>query len=163
MGKYIDVFLNKIKKMKKKHIIIGIICVIVIISIMLIANFIKEKKYTEEVKNKEYSSSNDFKTAKEYIIHSGNEYIKEEESTEENIQTDIYLKFKVYPFEGDESNEDFYNSLIRVVARTLNYDNYRLIDKDKNLIITVIGDKENKTVKNIYFKYPLKYNSERIA
>ena len=95
MGKYIDVFLNKIKKMKKKHIIIGIICVIVIISIMLIANFIKEKKYTEEVKNKEYSSSNDFKTAKEYIIHSGNEYIKEEESTEENIQTDIYLKFKV--------------------------------------------------------------------
>ena len=103
------------------------------------------------MKNKEYSSSNDFKTAKEYIIHSGNEYIKEEESTEENIQTDIYLKFKVYPFEGDESNEDFYNSLIRVVARTLNYDNYRLIDKDKNLIITVIGDKENKTVKNIYF------------
>lgn len=151
MEKYINMFLNKIKKMKKKHIIIVIICVIIIVSLILTINIIKEKKYVEEVRNKEYSSSNDFKTAKEYIIHSGSEYIKEEESKEENIQTDIYLKFKVAPFEGEESNEDFYNSLIRVVARTLNYNNYRLIDKDKNLIVTVIGDKENRTVKNIYF------------
>ena len=76
MEKYINMFLNKIKKMKKKHIIIVIICVIIIVSLILTINIIKEKKYVEEVRNKEYSSSNDFKTAKEYIIHSGSEYIK---------------------------------------------------------------------------------------
>ncbi len=151
MDKFIKSIFNKIQSLKKKHIIIGIAIIISIIIFIVAVQIIQEKNYIKEVKNKEYYSANDFKTAKEYIIYSGNEYIKEEDSKVDNISKDIYLRFKVDLFEDEESNEEFYTDLINIVAHTLYYDNFRLIDKDKNLIITVFCDKENNTVRNIYY------------
>ena len=151
MDKFIKSIFNKIQSLKKKHIIIGIAIIMSIIIFIVVVQIIQEKSYIKEVKNKEYDSANDFKTAKEYIIYSGNEYIKEEDSKVDNISKDIYLRFKVDLFEDEESNEEFYTDLINIVGHTLYYDNFRLIDKDKNLIITVLCDKENNTVRNIYY------------
>lgn len=151
MDKFIKGIFNKIRSLKKKHIIIGIAIIMSIIIFIVAVQIIQEKSYIKEVKNKEYDSANDFKTAKEYIIYSGNEYIKEEDSKVDNITKDIYLRFKVDLFEDEESNEEFYTDLINIVANTLYYDNFRLIDKDKNLIITVFCDKENNTVRNTYY------------
>ena len=112
---------------------------------------IQEKVYKEKVKNNEYESANDFKTAKEYIIYSGNEYIREEKSKEENIEIDIYVKFTVNLYEEEKSNEEFFTDLVNIVANTLSYSNYRLIDKEKNLIITVISNMQEQTVTHIYY------------
>ena len=153
MEEYINKLTKKIRglNINKKHLIILVVVFIIMLISILVIKYIQEENYKKEVINKEYNSSSEFKTAKEYIIYSGNEYIKEEKSKEKNIETDIYVKFKVNLFEGEESNEEFYTDLINIVANTLSYSNYRLIDKEKDLIITVICSQEQSTVTNIYY------------
>ncbi len=151
MNGYMEQILNKIRKLKKKHIIMAVAVFILLIILIVFIGHIQEKVYKEKVKNNEYESANDFKTAKEYIIYSGNEYIREEKSKEENIEIDIYVKFTVNLYEEEKSNEEFFTDLVNIVANTLSYSNYRLIDKEKNLIITVISNMQEQTVTHIYY------------
>lgn len=108
MNGYMEQILNKIRKLKKKHIIMAVAVFILLIILIVFIGHIQEKVYKEKVKNNEYESANDFKTAKEYIIYSGNEYIREEKSKEENIEIDIYVKFTVNLYEEEKSNEEFF-------------------------------------------------------
>ncbi len=151
MNGYMEQILNKIIKLKKNHIIMAVAFFILLIILIVFIGHIQEKVYKEKVKNNEYESANDFKTAKEYIIYSGNEYIREEKSKEENIEIDIYVKFTVNLYEEEKSNEEFFTDLVNIVANTLSYSNYRLIDKEKNLIITVISNMQEQTVTHIYY------------
>lgn len=141
---------NKLqKKIKSKQIFFVILILLIVIFLdMVISNFL-EKKYRENIKNTEYSTFEDFKTAKEYIIYSGNTYIKEEKSKQENFYKDIYMTFKKDLYTKEKSNQYFYERTIKIIANTLNYENFRIIDDEKQLLITVIC--EDKSVKRIYY------------
>ena len=85
------------KSLDKNTIKIIIIIIFILILIIILINIIKyfqEQKYINKVLNTEYAEYEDFKTAKEYIIYSGNTYIKEVESSENDFYKDIYMKFK---------------------------------------------------------------------
>lgn len=151
MKEYMNQILNQLKQIEKKHIIMAVVIFMILIVLISVIGYLKEELYKEKVKNNQYESSSDFKTAKEYLIYSGNEYIREEKSKEENIETDIYVKFAVNLYEGEESNEEFYTDLANIVAHTLSYSNYRMIDQEKKLIITVISNMEEQTVTHIYY------------
>lgn len=132
----------------KKIIIIIFILILVIILINIIKYF-QEQKYINKVLNTEYTEYEDFKTAKEYIIYSGNTYIKEVESSENDFYKDIYMKFKYDLYTNGNSNQYFYERTIKIIANTLNYNNFRLIDDEKKLVITVFC--EDDSVKSIYY------------
>lgn len=76
-------------------------------------------------------------------------YIKEEPSSGEKYDIDIYLKFK-YPLYTEEvSNEDYYYQMIALMLEYLNYQNIRLIDQENDIVIAVECDKENKEIENL--------------
>lgn len=143
-------FLKKsLDKNTIKKIIIIIFILILIIILINIIKYFQEQKYINKVLNTEYTEYEDFKTAKEYIIYSGNTYIKEVESSENDFYKDIYMKFKYDLYTNGNSNQYFYERTIKIIANTLNYNNFRLIDDEKKLVITVFC--EDDSVKSIYY------------
>ena len=161
MNNYIKKIKKLIKKIGKKKIIIIFVGVLIFLLLIAISKYIEKKSIENKVKNTEYSSYEDFKTAREYIIYSGNEYIKEEKSKVEGIETDIYLKFKEVPFENGINNEEDYNTHIYIIANTLHFYNFRLIDKENDLIITAECDQENKRVTRILINGEENYFSNK--
>lgn len=148
----INNFINRIRKIGLKKLILYLIISVIVIAIfVIIGNLIEKKIFENNVKNKTYSSSQDFKTPREYIVYSGNEYIKEEKSNEKDIDLDIYLKFKLKTCENGKSNETLYNDVVNVIAQILNYSSFRLIDENQQLEIIVQCDSVKKIIKNTYY------------
>ena len=153
--------LNKLKKFNfKKIIIVTIITLLVFSIIFVLYRYVEDKKIKDIVNNKQYSSYKDFESAKEYIIYSGNKYIKEQNSNIDGVYKDIYLTFKEEPFVNGKSNEQEYMSLINIVANTLNYSSFRLIDEEKNLTIFVECNQKDKTVMHVLFNGEENYFSK---
>lgn len=142
-------FKKSLDKNTIKKIIIIIFILILIIILINIIKYFQEQKYINQVLNTKYTEYEDFKTAKEYIIYSGNTYIKEVESSENDFYKDIYMKFKYDLYTNGNSNQYFYERTIKIIANTLNYNNFRLIDDEKKLVITVFC--EDDSVKSIYY------------
>ena len=74
----------------------------------------------EEQEKKEFNSLDDFTTPKEVIEYMEGKYIKETESIEENFYLDIYATLKVNLYTGETSNEEYYRTMVRLMANTLN-------------------------------------------
>ena len=152
MKKFLNELFDFIKKMGIKKLIISTSVILVFLFLLItIINVIEKNNFKNKVESKEYSSYEDFKTTREYIIYSGNEYIKEEKSKVEGIENDIYVKFKEGPLENNIDNEQDYESLIYIVANTQNFYNFRLIDKDRDLVIIVECDQPSKRVTRILY------------
>lgn len=134
------------KKNVKKILIIVVILFALILGVRELAlNAIERAK----LENKTYTSISDFTSVKEIAKYMGCTYIKEEPSTGEKYDMDIYLKFK-YPLYTDEvSNEDYYYKMIALMLEYLNYQNIRLIDQENDIVIAVECDKENKEIENL--------------
>ena len=100
------------KKNVKKILIIVVILFALILGVRELAlNAIERAK----LENKTYTSISDFTSVKEIAKYMGCTYIKEEPSTGEKYDIDIYLKFK-YPLYTDEvSNEDYYYKMIALM------------------------------------------------
>ena len=131
------------KKNVKKILIIVVILFALILGVRELAlNAIERAK----LENKTYTSISDFTSVKEIAKYMGCTYIKEEPSTGEKYDIDIYLKFK-YPLYTDEvSNEDYYYKMIALMLEYLNYQNIRLIDQENDIVIAVECDKEKKEI-----------------
>ena len=134
------------KKNVKKILIIVVILFALILGVRELAlNAIERAK----LENKTYTSISDFTSVKEIAKYMGCTYIKEEPSTGEKYDIDIYLKFK-YPLYTDEvSNEDYYYKMIALMLEYLNYQNIRLIDQENDIVIAVECDKEKKEIENL--------------
>lgn len=134
------------KRNVKKILIIVVILFALILGVRELAlNAIERAK----LENKTYTSISDFTSVKEIAKYMGCTYIKEEPSTGEKYDIDIYLKFK-YPLYTDEvSNEDYYYKMIALMLEYLNYQNIRLIDQENDIVIAVECDKENKEIENL--------------
>lgn len=132
---------------KKKKYIILIICAITLFVAILILRSALMKK---EQQNKEYNNLDDFTTPKEVIEYMGGKYIKEVESPEENFYLDIYANLKVDTYTDKTSNEEYYRTTVRIMANTLKFKNFRIIDDEKKNLIVVLCDEGNESISRTY-------------
>lgn len=140
------------KKTNKRQIIIAICVLLVVLVALLITVLVitKKQKSKQEIQEKihSYTAVEDFKTIEEVAEYLECDYIKQSKAKDKNYDIDIYMKIKYEPYIDGNSNERFYNRLILYSSTVLNYQNFRIIDKEKNITIAIICDKENKTIKN---------------
>ena len=145
------------KKKKKIRNIILIAILLLILIILLIPNV--EEKILE---SKTYDSYSDIPNIKAAVHYIGGKYIKEELSTDENFYLDVYLEFEQPLYTQGESNENYFGSMVQVIANVINYYNFQLIDTKNEILIQVLCDTQAKQVQLIYINGDSNYygNSE---
>ena len=110
--------------MKEKKILRNILIVLaVILTIVFVRQLFKENI---GINIKELSSVLDKTRTK---------LLKVEGSKEKEYKIDIYLKFGQQPSEDENSNKEYFEYLMTLINPILNKKNFRLIDKEKNMII----------------------------
>lgn len=132
------------KENNKRHmiLIIFIILIVILMFFSIILDQIYKKDQTPEI------SYDNLTTIKEVIEYYDSKYISEKESKESNYVLEVSLKFKYLPYnENNESNEEYYNSLLEDCAKILKYKSFKMIDKENNLNIEIICD--NKKIISI--------------
>lgn len=135
------------KKIKKKTwFIIGITGLVILLSI-LGAILLQKKKQEEKISG--YTSLNQFESIQEIIEYMNNTYQTEKKSEKEGYDLDIYLEFR-YPLDTSKDYvEVFFQKLINNVSYVARYQNLRLIDTKKDIIIEIVGDKNNNLVSQV--------------
>lgn len=131
---------------KKKILVLLTILIVVLITILVIRNFITQYEENDKI----YSKIEDFETPEDVVKYLGGEFINQEESTAEGFKLDIYLKFKVDLHTNEVSNEEYYNNVMDMISYVLDYNSFRLIDDEKEMLIAVICDNENGRIKRKY-------------
>lgn len=122
---------TKYEKKNQKIVIAFFVLFILLMSVWIILQFISQETKEE---NLTYES---LSTIEDVLKYYDCKYISEKQSTLEDYKTDIKLVFKYDLYEEDISNEDFFNNLIKDMARVLGYSNFRMIDEEKNIDIKV--------------------------
>lgn len=143
------------KNDKEKNLKITIIALAVLIIIVLAITYYASEK-NEELKSKaeyyakkEYNSKEDFKTVEEVLIFKGVEYIKDEKASDDRYNVDIYAKLKYPLYTEEEDKEQYYTNMMVLLANVLNYQNFRVIDNEKQIILGTTCDSKNKVVSAI--------------
>lgn len=152
--------INKKSKKRNTKLIIKIIIPILIIILVIVAicsnvKNTEKKKEIERIKN--YTSIEDFTTIEEVAIYLDCDYIKQEQSKTEGYSTDIYLKLKLKPFTNSTNNKEYYETLFAYCAKVLQYQNFIIIDKSKELVIAIECNKDNKVITNYNINGDNKY------
>lgn len=127
----------------KKMLLLIIIAIFVIVAILIVRNYIINK-------NKQFNTLDDFETSKEVIEYMEGKYIKQKESDDENFKFDIYATLKLDLYTEDEDNEEYYKQLAGMMAYTLKFENFRIIDEEKQNIVAVVCNKELQEISKIY-------------
>lgn len=143
----------------KKVVKFTIIFLFIILLILVIKRIIEYKVMPK-------NSVDDFATIKEIVEFDGHKYIDTKDSLDENCKKDIYVNFSKPTINEDgTTNKNLYEILISHVAAKITNQKFRLLDEEKNLIITV-DSKEDGTAsytinnevdywENIYSKYQI--------
>lgn len=136
------------EKKKKIYMLIAIFLALLLVFFVVLG--IRNYMY-----RKNYDPTKQYQTVKEALEALNCTYIKEKKSDLENVAKDIYLKFRVdlytpKVYVEPESNEKEYQTIVYTLANTLGYENYRLIDEEKKIVILVSCDKEKKEVLRMY-------------
>lgn len=130
---------QKIKSYKKR-----VVFLIMVIFILILVSFFALKTLENNVSNE--LTYNTIKTIKDVIEYYDSTYISETENKNGDFKLDVYLKFKMLPYNEDEtSNERYYMALIEDGARVLKYKNFRLYDSENDIKVEVIC-KNNKII-----------------
>ena len=129
----------KNKNLSKAIIITLIILVIIFIVLLMIVGSREIKKRNTPI----YSTIEEMPDVATLINQMYGEYLKMEDSQDERYFKDIYVDLKYGLYEGEESEENFYKSLITTVAQKMNYENVRVIDEEKQIEIKIVCDTEN--------------------
>ena len=135
------------KKRNVKKILL--IVIILFIAILAVREIIIKAIERANVEDKIYTQISDFTSIKEIAEYMGCTYIKEEKSTGEKYDIDIYLKFKYPLYTEGVSNEDYYYNMVALIIGYLNYQNIRLIDQENNVVIAVTCDKEAQQIEEL--------------
>lgn len=81
---------------------------------------------------------NNLTTIKEVIEYYKSTYISEKESKLDGYQYDVYLKFRLKPYNNDDtSNEQYYMDLINDAAKVMYYYSFQLIDEENEITVQV--------------------------
>lgn len=133
----------KLNKKNKKRLIVIVIILVVLI---LISSANKINNGLKEEEQQLYFSTSDFSSLQELLENKGCTYISERYI--DDIKT-IYLKFKCNLYDGDISNEVFFEKMIKLVAEYINYEDFRFIDEEKNIDILVYCKADESAISQI--------------
>lgn len=126
----------KYKDQNKKNYKIIPIVLFVLVFILFFALFLLNKlEKTQEENIIEYDN---ISTIKDVIEYHKSKYISENKSAEKGFYLDIYVKFVVPLYKGDESNQEYYDKLLEDCARILRYESFKIIDDENDIIIKII-------------------------
>jgi len=110
--------------MKEKKILRNILIVLaVILTIAFVRQLFKE------------NIGIDIKELSSVLDKTGTKLLKVEGSKEKEYKIDIYLKFGQQPSEDENSNKEYFEYLMTLINPILKKKSFRLIDKDKDMII----------------------------
>lgn len=134
-------------KRKKLGIIVAILMLALFVLLLILQYVVNENRRREQL-----MATGNFSSIEEILEYYGCQFLKIKNSTETDFSVDIYTKFKYDLYEGEKSNEEFYQNVIHGIAKFLNYTNFRIFDADKDkqekIEIQVIGD--GNKIKTIY-------------
>lgn len=148
------VIADKKTRYKKIFIIVTIIILLFLITIILIENNKREKQQrwiqqeTERVK--QFTSIDNFTTIEEVALYLNCKYIKQEDSTYENINVNIYMQLPINVENVNSSSENFVEKLIQYSAHALKYKNFAIIDDSSNTKIFVFCNEEKQLISTYY-------------
>ena len=147
--------ISKSKILTKKNIIIfSVVVLLFLITIIVISvnkNISERKRIeSEQQRVKQYTALDDFQTMEEVALYLDSKLIKQEASTENNIQDIVYMELSVNPVENDVVNQGFYEKLVQYSAKVLKYNNFNIVDSEKKIVVTVICDKSAEMVGTYY-------------
>ena len=115
----------------KKIIIVLFVVVFILLLISLGLSSLEEEN------NKELDYNN-LTTIKEVIEYYKSTYISEDESKTNGYYFDVYLKFRLKPYNSDDtSNEKYYMDLINDAAKVMYYYSFQLIDEENEITVQV--------------------------
>ncbi|MDR0979275.1 MAG: hypothetical protein LBL91_05075 [Lachnospiraceae bacterium] len=124
---------------KKKTIIKAIISAIIFIVIVAIIGQVVQK-------NKKYSKLSDFKTVKEFVEYQGSKYLGEKKSETETFSKEVYVRLKCDLYTENNSNEEYFKTLTTGIAYLLEFENFRVIDEQKQIEIAIVCNKDEQKV-----------------
>ena len=143
------------KKRNIKKILI--ITLILLVAIIVVRDLIVDAIERANIENKVYTSVTDFRSIKEIAEYMGCTYIKEEKSTSEEYDLDIYLKFKYALYTDEVSNEEYYYRMIALMLGYLDYQNIRLVDQANDIVIVVQADSEKQEITKLLINGQIDY------
>ena len=136
---------NKKKNLNKRKLIILVVIVLIII-LSIISGILENNK--KQNNNDDNLAIVKYESIEQILNQYGCKLIKETKSSEKNYAKDLYVSFKYNTFEGTESKKRYYENIISLLADFIK-ESYRLIDKDKGLVIEVQKN-EIETGKVVY-------------
>lgn len=129
---YKDQNIQNYKKILIVLFVMTFILFLFLFSLLIVVN--RQNKETAEV-------TSEITTVKDVVEYYKSTYIKENESTERRFYMDYYVKFRVLPYEEDDtSNEEYYNNILEDSAKILRYSSFRMLDEENELVVQVICD-----------------------
>lgn len=137
---------TKYKEQNTKNYKKIIIILVILVFVLMILTMLLDKAKKEQPSNVSYDN---IKTIKEVIEYYGSKYISENQSEDKEYSLDVYLEFKLLPYNEDNtSNEEYYNNLLGDCAKIINYKSFRMIDEKNDLFVEIIcNGKKIKTIK----------------
>ena len=128
--------MEELNAQQLKAIIFTAIAILAIILIFIIGVVLVV--ISQEETNNNINISTGFQTIEQIVKHYDCEYIDESYVYNREYPTEVNLGFKYNLYEDYESNEKFFNDIIKDVAKFLNYTNFKMIDTTKDITIEVI-------------------------
>lgn len=145
------------RKTIKIVLIVILILILVIIAVRALVLYNEKQSQFEE---KRYDTPADFYTVEEVARYMDCEYIREEEPKNESYDLDIYLKFKYDLYTDGASNKDYFYRAIVLFAQVTEYQNIRLIDEERDILIAIYGDPEDEKISRLYINGKENYFGE---
>ena len=145
------------RKTIKIVLIVILILILVIIAVRALVLYNERQSQFEE---KRYDTPADFYTVEEVARYMDCEYIREEEPKNESYDLDIYLKFKYDLYTDGASNKDYFYRAIVLFAQVTEYQNIRLIDEERDILIAIYGDPEEEKISRLYINGKENYFGE---
>lgn len=129
-----------------KILIVVTILAFILLGLMIVSSF--QSLIPESGRaNLEYIKAKKFQTIIELLEYYECEFVTLERSAEKDYVLELHAKVKVLPYEGLVSNEDYYMVFLNDLALFYDYDNFVLVDDEKELKIKVMC--ENQAISKI--------------
>ena len=132
----------KNKKRKKRIIIITIVILLLLISLAII---FRQKDSDNESENT-IQNTEGFSSIEEALEMFDCKLIREKELNEEDFKLEIYLEFAKDLYTNGVDNKTYFKNICQVLAEVLDYENFKLIDEEKEIAIHVVNSKESQVV-----------------
>ena len=122
---------------KENYKKIIIVLFVVIFILMLVSGILEIVQKKNEEANKEIVYE-EISSIREVIEYHKSKYISEEVSSEKQLYKEAKVVFCKPLYEGEKSNEIYFNELIKDCAKVLRYRGFKLIDDKNGITIKVI-------------------------